>query len=144
MAIKKNISAKHASSSMNRSPRAITTSIRSTTTSHKPKRLGLSARMDRYDLNLARIRLLFDWPVDGLQQDLLRSFSKNGEKNMEQAVCSVIALLEQSPKFKQMRESLQDHMQYADWGFNILCAQIYLAGRMSPTRIDPEEALSEP
>jgi hypothetical protein len=118
MATKKNISAKP------------------TTASKPARRESISTKIKKFDDKMAKLRNLFQWGLSDAQTDLSRTCYGDLSGKMVPAIGTAMASLKESPMYELM---VQDFRQLGgEFQLLHLCGRIYLAGKMSANRVEPE------
>ncbi|WP_158792450.1 hypothetical protein [Granulicella sp. L60] len=93
-----------------------------------------AAQMKRFDDKLADLRHLFGWGLSDAQTDLSRICYGDVTGQMEPVIATAMAAMKESPMYALL---VKDFQQLSgDFNLLCLCSRMYLAGKMSPARID--------
>jgi hypothetical protein len=100
----------------------------------KKRSTTIDGEIRKFDDRMAKLRGLFQWATSNAQTDLSRICYGDLSGQIEDVIGTAAASLKESPVYKLMVEDFEQ----VGGRFNllILCARMYLAGKMSPARID--------
>jgi hypothetical protein len=112
-----------------------------TSTSTSPNiPMPTAAEMKRFDDSYAKLQTLFQWKDDA-ETDLLSACEKEMAGDTGLALTNVVYAMKQSSTYEDL---LREYAQSGEGSFqlDVLCARLYMAGKMSATRYAPEMLVS--
>jgi hypothetical protein len=116
------------------------TSAKRTTESKAKVPAKTAAKYKRFDDKMAKLRNLFQWGISDAQTDLSRTCYGDLSGQMEAPIATAMASLKESPMYELMVEDFQQ--LGGDFNLLVLCGRMYLAGKMSAARFNPESLTS--